>query len=61
MNVQSIMKEVREARVRMSHECGNDPSKLVAYLQQYNRKCARQVGRYRRTHPACEKVADNGD
>ena len=52
MTVQSIINEIREERVRMSRECGHDPSKLIAYLQQYNRKYAAQVSQYRRAHPA---------
>jgi hypothetical protein len=45
------MDEVLEGRVRMSRECRHDPSKLIAYLQQYNLKYAAQVDRYKRTHP----------
>ena len=57
MTVQTTINEIREGRVRMSRECGHDPSKLIAYLQQYNRKCAAQVDQYKRTHPAHDAVA----
>ena len=60
MTTQSIMDEVREGRVRMSRECGHDPSKLIAYLQQYNRKYAAQVDRYEKTHPAHAAVVHAG-
>ena len=56
MTVQNIMNEVREGRVRMSRECGHDPSKLIAYLQEYNRKYSAQVSQYRKDHPARENV-----
>ena len=57
MTVKSIMDEVREGRVRMSEECGHDPARLIAYLQQYNRKYAAQVDLYRKAHPVREAGA----
>ena len=51
---QTIINEIRQSRRRMSRECGHDPSKLVAYLEQFNRKYAPQVREYRRTHPTAQ-------
>jgi hypothetical protein len=49
-----VVEEIREARVSMSKLCGNDPARMVAYLKTYNKKYAREVGRYRKSqkHPA---------
>ncbi len=45
-----IIEEVRRARRRMSEECGHDPKRLVQLLQDYNRRYAAQVRKYRRSH-----------
>ena len=44
-----VVEEIREARVSMSKLCGNDPARMVAYLQIYNKKYAWEVGRYRKS------------
>ena len=48
--VEAVIKEIRESRIRMSRECGHDPAKLIAHLQQFNRKYASQVREYRKAH-----------
>ena len=57
MTSQAVINEIRESRTRMSRECGHDPSKLIAYLQRYNRKYATQVSQYQRRRRDQQPVA----
>ena len=38
---------VRESRIRMSHEHGNDPRRLITTLRDEERKFVRQIERYK--------------
>ena len=48
---------VRESRIRLSHEGGNDPKRVIANLRKLEVKYARQVERYRLSH---SQVAESG-
>jgi len=41
---------VRESRIRLSHEHGNDPKRLIATIRDEERKYVCQTERYRRFH-----------
>jgi hypothetical protein len=47
-----IIDEIREARLRMSRECGHDPNKLLEALRPYNQKYVAQIAEYHRRHEA---------
>ena len=42
----SVIREVRESRIRMSEQSGHDPFKFIEHLKTFNRKYATQVKRY---------------
>jgi len=44
---QAVIEEIREARRRMSAECGHDPDRYVKYLKELSRKYSVQVEKYR--------------
>ena len=44
---QTVIEEIREARRRMSAECGHDPDRYVKYLEEFSRKYSVQVEKYR--------------
>ena len=48
--IESVIEEIRESRRRMSRDCGHDPSRLIDYMQTFNRKYASQVEEYRKRH-----------
>jgi hypothetical protein len=41
---------VRESRIRLSHDCDNDPKRLVAALRTQESKYARQIERLQHAH-----------
>ncbi len=46
----------------MSRDCGHDPSKLINYMQTFNRKYASQVEAYRKKHlgqPASQSTSES--
>ena len=45
---EAAIDEVRESRKRMSHDCEHDPSKLIAYLKQYEHKHSSQILEYKK-------------
>jgi len=45
-----VIEEVRRSRRRMSEECGHNPARLVQLLQDFNRRYAAQVRKYRALH-----------
>lgn len=47
---------VRESRIRLSHECANDPQRLVAVLRKQEGKYIRQIERHKH---ACACVAES--
>lgn len=52
---ETIIKEIRESRRRISKQCDHDPAKYIEYLKMFNRKYSAQADRYRmerRTHLA---------
>jgi len=51
------IEEVRRSRRRMSEECGHDPKRLVQLLQDFNRRYAAQVEKYRRLRRAAAASA----
>ena len=44
---ETVIEEIREARRRMSAECGHDPERYVKYLKEFSRKYSAQVEKYR--------------
>ena len=57
---ESVIEEIRESRRRMSRDCGHDPSKLIDYIQTFNRKYASQVEEYRKRH-AGQPITQSAD
>ena len=46
----AVIEEIRQARRRMSEECGHDPVRYIRYLKTLNDKYSTQVERYRKEH-----------
>jgi hypothetical protein len=44
----AVIDEIRESRLRMSSQCGHDPSRYVDYLKGFSQKYAEQVEQYRK-------------
>ena len=58
--LESVIKEIRASRKRISAECGHEPSRLIEYLKAFNRKYASQVDRYRSSHGAQTSADEPG-
>jgi hypothetical protein len=41
---------VRDSRIRMSHELGNDPQRVIAALREQEGRYARQIEQFRLSH-----------
>jgi hypothetical protein len=46
--IDPVVEEIRAGRVQISRSCGNDPARVVKYLQAFNKKYSKEVSRYRR-------------
>lgn len=46
-----VIDQIREGRVRISEQCGNDPARIIEYLKAFNKKYSVEVARYRRLRP----------
>ena len=45
-----VVKEVREMRMKISEKCGHDPYRLLAYYQKVGEEM-RKSGKYKFVHP----------
>ena len=53
---------VRESRIKMSHEAGNNPAKMIAILRKQEIKYASQIDKYNLMHAkVAEKPVDYGE
>lgn len=53
-----VIEEIRRSRCQLSEECGHDVARVIARLQDANRRYAEQVRKYRELRRA-EAVADD--
>ncbi len=58
---QAVIEEIREARRRMSAECGHDPDRYVKYLKELSWKYSAQVEKYRATRSQRRVAAASPD
>ena len=55
---EQVIEEIRESRIRMSDECGNDPAKYIAYLKEFNDKYSAEVKAYRDSRRRAPQAPD---
>ena len=53
-----IIEEVRRSRRRMSEQCGHDLTRFLQLLQDFNKRYARQVQKYRESRRAAGATTD---